>query len=76
MKYCVIKDTTTVVDGSENSQEIMNQNAINAGFAEVEVEILTEEQYLTRKALEPLPLTPPSAEERLTAIEDTLLMIL
>jgi len=53
MRYCVIKDTTTVIDGSENPIEIMLQNAQNAGFTESEVEILTEEKYQARKDLEP-----------------------
>lgn len=53
MKFCVIKDTTTVIDGSKNSEEIMIQNALNAGLTETEVEILTEEEYETRKSLEP-----------------------
>lgn len=44
MKYCVIENTTKVIDGSENPIEIMLQNARNAGFAENEVEILTEEE--------------------------------
>lgn len=55
MKYCVIKNTSTVIDGSKNPPEIMLQNAINAGFTESEVEILTEEEYQARKALEPVP---------------------
>jgi len=53
MKYCVIKDTTTVIDGSENPAEIMAQNAQNAGI--VDFEILTKEEYGARKALEPIP---------------------
>ena len=56
MKYCVIKGMTTVIDGSENPQEVMIQNAVNAGFAESEVEILEEEEYAIRKALEPKPI--------------------
>lgn len=55
MRYCVVKNTTTIIDGSKNSQEVMLQNAENAGFAENEVEILTEEEYKARKALEPIP---------------------
>lgn len=53
MKYCVIKDTTRIIDGSENPIETMLLNAINAGFEESEVEILTEEEYQARKELEP-----------------------
>lgn len=76
MKYCVIKNTTKVVDGSENPIETMLQNAQNAGFAESEVEILAEEEYQTRKALEPKPPQPPSTEERLQMAEDTLMFLL
>ena len=76
MKYCVIKNTTAIIDGSDNPQEIMLQNAENAGFTEAEVEILTEEEYEDRKALEPIPPQEPTAEERLTALEEVMLMIL
>lgn len=50
MNYCVIKNTTTIIDGSENPFETMIQNAINAGFEETEVEILTKEEYNIRKS--------------------------
>ena len=53
MKYCVIKDTTTVIDGSDNPAEIMAMNAQNAGVTDFE--LLTEEEYLARKATEPIP---------------------
>lgn len=76
MKYCVIKDTTRVIEGSENPLEIMLQNAQNAGFLENEVEILTEEEYLARLENEPKPLPLPTAEERLEALEMVLLELL
>ena len=76
MRYCVIKDSTKVIDGSENSLEIMLQNALNSGFSEMEVEILTEEEYLARKELEPKPITEPTTEERLQTAEDTLMFLL
>ena len=69
MKYCVVKDTTKTIDGSENPIEIMLQNAQNAGFTENEVEILTEEEYLARLENEPKPIQEPTMEERLTALE-------
>jgi hypothetical protein len=69
MLYCVIKNTTTVIDGSENPLEIMIQNAQNAGFTEAEVEILTEEEYLARVEAEPKPPQPPTEGERLEALE-------
>lgn len=49
MKYCVVKDTITVIDGSDNPKETMIQNALNAGFSESEIEILTEEDYKERE---------------------------
>ena len=76
MKYCVIKDTTKVIDGSENPIEIMLQNAQNSGFTETEVEILTEEEYQARKELEPKPTQEPTQEERILALEQVLLEIL
>ena len=76
MKYCVIKDTTKVIDGSENTIEVILQNAKNAGFTENEVEILTEEEYLARKESEPKPTQEPTQEERIQALEQALLEIL
>ncbi len=76
MKYCVIKNTTTVIDGSENPLEIMLQNAINAGFAENEVEILTEEEYQARVDLEPKPIELPSESERIDMLENIILMMM
>lgn len=73
MRYCVIKNTTKVIDGSENPDDIMFQNARNAGFAEAEVEILTEEEYQVRKATEPKPPQMPTTEERLEALEVAML---
>lgn len=64
MKYCVVKDTIKVIDGSENPIELMLQNARNAGFTENEVEIITEEEYLARKQLEPQLLQEPTLEEK------------
>ena len=74
MKYCVIKGTTTVIDGSENSIEIMEQNAQNAGIADFE--ILTEEEYQVRKASEPVPQQEPTAMERIEALEAAILEVI
>jgi hypothetical protein len=76
MDYCVIKNTTTVIDGSENEEEIMLENARNAGYTENEVEILTEEEYKTRVLNIPKPPQPPTTDERLAAVEEALLMII
>jgi hypothetical protein len=65
MKYCVVKDTIKIIDGSENLQEVMLQNALNAGFTELEVEVLTEEEFEARKALEPIPPQEPTEIEML-----------
>ena len=72
MKYCVIKDTTKVIDGSDNPMEIMLQNAQSAGFVEADIEILTAEEYEVKKALEPIPPHPPSPEEKITQLEQSL----
>ena len=73
MKYCVVSDTVKVIDGSENSEEIMAQNAQNAGIADFE--ILTEEEYQVRKASEPVPQQEPTAQERIEALEAALLEV-
>lgn len=75
MKYCVIKDTTKVIDGSENPIEIMLQNAQNAGFTETEIEILTEEEYQARKDLEPIPIQEPSIEDYMLDLDFRLSMM-
>lgn len=69
MRYCVIKNTTKVIDGSENPIEVMLQNARNAGFTAEEVEILTEEEYEERVKNEPKSPQKPTQEERLEALE-------
>lgn len=57
MKYCVIKNTITVIDGSDNSDEIMRENALSAGIAEFE--ILIEEEFKARvESLPPVPQPP------------------
>ncbi len=53
MRYCVVKGTVKVIDGSDNPPEIMAQNAQNAGISDFE--ILTEEEYQVRKANDPVP---------------------
>ncbi len=63
MKYCVIKNTSRDID-SNQSIEVMLQNAGNAGFTENEVEIITEDEYLARKELEHQPIQEPTLEEK------------
>jgi len=48
MRYCVKKDTIIVIDGSDNLDELMLENAIGSGFKIEEVEILKEEEYQAR----------------------------
>lgn len=80
MKYCVVKNKTTemtlgTISGpSENVVEML-QNAANAGFAESEVEILTEEEYLQKVEAEPKPPQPPTDKERIEALEMALLEV-
>lgn len=69
IKYCVIKNTTKVIDGSNNSAEIMIQNAENAGYTVAEIEILTEEEFGARVEAEPKPPQTPTDKERLEALE-------
>lgn len=76
MKYCVIKNTTTVIDGSDNPKEIMVQNALSAGFTELQVEILTETDYLARKALEPTQTPQPTDAERLASAEKAIAILM
>lgn len=76
MKYCVVRNTTTVIDGSENSIEIMLQNAQNAGFSKDEVEVLTEEEYQARRVSEPVEPSSPTVSERLEALEQAMLELI
>ena len=76
MKYCVVRNTTTVIDGSENSIEIMLQNAQNAGFSKDEVEVLTEEEYQARRVSEPVEPSKPTVSERLEALEQAMLELI
>jgi hypothetical protein len=69
MKYCVIKGTCKEIDGSDNIVEVMLQNAKNKGFLESDVEILTEEEYQTRKVNETKLLQEPTLKERISALE-------
>ena len=65
VRYCVVKGTTIVIDGSLNPEGVLIQNALNAGYDKEQVEILTQEQYDERKALVPIPKPPLSEIEKL-----------
>ena len=66
MRYCVKKDSTILVDGSENSKEIMLENALNCGFTKDEVEIITEDEF--QKRLEKVQVVKvPTEQEKLNA---------
>lgn len=71
MRYCVVKNTTVIIDGSENHDEIMYKNAQSSGFTTDQIEILTQEQYEARKAIGPIP-NPPTDKERIIILEDTI----
>ena len=70
MKYCVKKDTTIVIDGSENQKEVMLQNAKSMGFTENDVEIITEEEYKTRVEISPKQTQTLTLEERIALLEN------
>lgn len=76
MKYCVKKDTTIIIDGSDNQDEVMLENAIVSGFKVEEVEILTEEEYKARVDNLPMPIVNPTLEERLASAEEMLSMMM
>ena len=67
MKYCVLKNTTIVINKGID-EGILIENALttktNDGES-VEYEILTEEEYQTRLELEPIPPKKPTKEELL-----------
>ena len=68
MKYCVIKNTITVIDGSENPEEVMYRNALGSGFKVEEVEILTEGEYQLRYDNTP---KPPVSKSELEILKET-----
>ena len=76
MKYCVIINTTTVIDGSENSEEIMLKNAENSGYSKEQIEILTDEEYKTRVDSSPKPTPEQTIEDRISDVEMILAEIL
>lgn len=76
MEYCVLKNTATIIDGSENPRDIMIQNAKNLGFSENDIEILTEEEYTSRKASEPVVPQLPSIDERIDMLENMILLMM
>ena len=72
MKYCVIKNTVTVIDGSENLAEVMIQNANSASFTKNGVEILTEEEYQLRLLNTP---QPPQPKTQIEVLQETVDML-
>lgn len=68
MLYCVIRDTTVIADKGD-TDEVMSQNIINAGFIAEQVEILTQEQFGARKALESTQATLMTNKERIEELE-------
>lgn len=62
--YLVIKDTTTVID-CDNRIDVMMQNALNLGFDESQVEVLTQVEFKAREVLEPIKPIPMSEIDKL-----------
>ena len=89
MKFCVLKNSGTVIDGGGNPDETMFQNVINAGYLAEDAEILTEEEYKIRKLAYPdVPVLSDSelemnqlknrvklAEDNAIALMDTIMMM-
>ena len=67
MRYCVLKGTVTVIDGSENLDDMMMQNAVNAGFTVDQVEILNYADFKLRDDSIPKPVVPKTELELLKA---------
>ena len=76
MKYCVIKDTIQVIDGSENSEEVMYYDASKTGkgYSKDQVEILTEEEYKVRVDSLPSPVVQKTELEILQETVDVLIL--
>ena len=60
MRYCVIKNTDTIIDGSDNSDEVMAKNALSSGCNNDGYEILSEEEFKVREA--EFPIVIPKTE--------------
>ena len=67
MRYCVLKGTVTVIDGSENLDDMMMQNAVNAGFTVDQVEILNDADFKLRDDSILKPVVPKTELELLKA---------
>ena len=80
MKYCVIKDTIRTITQGEDEESLKNQalgNMLDDKYFTLEdVEILTEEEYQERVELKPKPTVLPSVEERMSAIEEVMMMLI
>jgi hypothetical protein len=76
MRFCVIKNTVTVIDGSNNNDATMLKNVTNIGLSANDVEILSEDEYKQR--LDSIPPTPqpPTTEERIASLEEATLAMM
>jgi len=63
MRYCVIKDTTKVINNGLNTDESFLSDAKSAGLEVNKVEVLTKEEFESRKALEEQQPKEPSEIE-------------
>ena len=62
-KYCVIKDTSKIISQGKREDLLIlaGESTKDSEGNKVECEILTEEEYQARKAVEPV--TPPKPSE-------------
>lgn len=80
-RACIEKATGKLIEMQSGEAELgtLTQNAVNAGYAEADIEekYVTNEEYAAILAMQPpSPHGPPSIEERISAIEDVLITIL
>jgi len=63
---------------SDATEGTLLQNALNAGFAEVDIEEkeVTQEEFQIILDAQPKPLRPPTIEERLASTEEAILTLM
>lgn len=72
MLVCIEKSTGRLLESQSIADEnVLLQNAINAGFTpeEVEIKAVTEEEYLAILDAQPKPEQQKSAEQRIAELE-------
>lgn len=79
MRICIEKSTGRLVESQSHAREgTLIINAVSAGYNEFDIEEkeATESEFQAILDAQPKPLQPPTTEERLSAIEEALLMII